>query len=453
MLRGRVLLCCLASLSIVLPGCGAPGNQERPAAGPATAGKLIRLTWYNCTDPPFTREVSSRGRSGGSTTPQAKNDIAHELEWLLEAEITLLGAGGSSARMQLEEIFRPNNEEEEPPRDYASEGESMPDVFPFGTWCTVGFRRRDITSETCAALTTEEIARFMPGLASDMTDIARELGITPAELWRTYEHDDVLYALPRDPSELLSGTAFPTAILWRGDYLDEMGLPPPGTIDEWDHALRGFREIHPDAVPWVSPMLPVGELSGLVPASGSREHTIAFFPLYGAAGIHPGLIERRETLHGTTLEPWWTNPMLREVLAVLEEWHTAGLIEATTMSRPEIGRLAMGRCLVVDGVPYHRGDWVTVSPLSPGSAAAVALSLDISARIVVGPAPLFPGVDLPVVPVNREMVASDSFAFAKKNEDEPERLHRIMRIVDTIAHNESAFLLAYYGREGEHWEW
>ena len=372
---------------------------------------------------------------------------------MLEADITLLGASGSRAEAELREIFKPNNEYEDPPRDYASEGESMPDVFPFGRWCTSGFRRRDITSETCAALTQTEIAQHMPGLSADMTRIARELNITPAALWRRYEHNDVLYALPRDPASLISGSAIPRAILWRGDFLDELGILPPEDVGEWESAFLAFKDIHPDAVPWVSRALPVGELSPLYPAPDDSEHTIPFAPLFGAAGIHLGLVETRRGDDASTLHPWWTNPMLPTVLATLQRWYRSQLIEWTTASRPEVHRLGTGGCLVVDGVSYHRGDWITEHPLWPQTAGEIALLRNLAARVVLGPAPTFEGVERPVIGVAREMVLSDRFAFAKKNEKDRQRLHRIMRLVDTISHSEPAFLLGYYGQEGEHWEW
>lgn len=124
-------------------------------------------------------------------------------------------------------------------------------------------------------------------------------------------YKDALYAFPVGyRAEPINGSNTRCLIL-RQDWLDNVGLKAPTTIDELYNVLKAFKTKDPDK-------------NGKDDTSGYvAEKATIFDPIMGAFGVIPNFWFERDGMlkHGSVL------PEIKDALAVLQKWYTEGLID------------------------------------------------------------------------------------------------------------------------------
>lgn len=281
--------------------------------------------------------------------------------------------------------------------------------------------------EVCAEITEEEIATHMPEIYMDIEETSSELGYDSETIWKRYSEHGKLYVIPRLYANSISPplSPYPHALLWRKDILDDLEKSVPKTIEECEEIFRAYKENHPYSKPW---------------AIGRGNF------IYGVMGISSfwNMIDGR-------LQLGFTLPEMVLPLFTLKEWNRQGYIakSGNIDLRPEF---VLGNAIVTDYVLYENGDWICDRPYWPGSIQDKCSRTNPEAEFVISPPPVFPGIARPSVDVVSPF-GNMVFAFGKHLEQDREKLHRIMRIVDKLTHEEKYFLLANFGVEGKHWKW
>ncbi len=130
----------------------------------------------------------------------------------------------------------------------------------------------------------------------------------------------------KDPSEKWQG--YSTSAHFRKDWLEEMNLPMPKTVGDWEKTLTAFKGRGPNIIPMAS--LPEGAMGGI---SGLRW-------MAGAWGLDYNFyVVDGKVFNGAV------SPEFKEWLALINRWYEAGLIDKDFISR----KYEQIRGLVVEG--------------------------------------------------------------------------------------------------------
>ena len=315
--------------------------------------------------------------------------------------------------------------------DLIRNGET-PDVF---TFCRLyrfyldHSNFRWVPHEVSAEISVEELATHMPEVYMDMTKAAQASGHSLDQVLSWYSHGGKLFAIPVLYSPLDLGyltyfSHYPKAILWRKDILDELGLPVPRTVHQWEVAFSRYKTRYPDKYPWAW--------------EGDN-------PIYAATGT--GVFGWYK--QNGQLRPGYLQAEMRTAVSTVRRWYEYGYY-----GHPELPRNSFiaGNALVLSGVDYRDGSWICEKPYWPGSIQDRSSGIDPTAEFVITPRPSFSGDRKPcrnaAGPFGLQVIA-----FGKHLETNRDKLHRIMRIIDSITHDKDLFLLVTYGIEGKHWKW
>ena len=132
----------------------------------------------------------------------------------------------------------------------------------------------------------------------------------------------------------------------RGDWLDDLGLEMPETIDEWTNVLTQFKEKK-------------GARAPLSISSGSFSPTYCAF--IGAYGITDGIY-----LDGDEVKFGPMQPEYRDFLAQMNKWYKAGLLDADFMSNDSAivqSKILTGQAgVAVGSVGGNLGKWMAAAP-------------------------------------------------------------------------------------------
>jgi putative aldouronate transport system substrate-binding protein len=107
------------------------------------------------------------------------------------------------------------------------------------------------------------------------------------------------------------GTAVTRGLMMRKDWLDELGLPVPTTIDEWTTTLRAFKEKKGATAPYIATQ---NDLTGVMGPYFSSDYGFAAKECYLDAD-------------GKTVKYGAIQPGYKELLGVFAEWYKEGLID------------------------------------------------------------------------------------------------------------------------------
>ena len=408
---------------------------------PGTEWEQYTVTWF-ATSENVTRRIpiiltdEEKDRFPGVLPPPVENQTERSRMFDLKSEITatldhqfnvvfeLLGtAVDRGAPRALSDLIR--------------NGET-PDIFTFRKryeqYGPTSWRRYTATSwnppEVSAEITPEEIATFMPEVYMDIARAAAASGLRLDQVWKRYSDEGKLYVVPVlyspvDLEHLLEFPLHPTAILWRKDILDELGLSVPRTVRQWEEAFSRFKARYPEKHPWSR--------------TGDR-------PIFEATGWSILGWYMRDG----QLRPGYLQPEMRTAIYTLRQWYEYRYWDPD--SRRGQGSFIVGDSMVIDGVDYRDGSWICEKPYWPGSIQDQCSIINPTAEFVISPRPAFSD-DRKASTTVAEPFGLQGIAFGKHLEHDRAKLHRIMRILDSITHEEDMFLLANYGIEGEHWKW
>jgi hypothetical protein len=363
--------------------------------------------------------------SSSTVVPADKDSVARVIEGRFKVKLTLLGGpvGSGGYRSLFDDIdtngrLGPND----------AKRRTLPDIFPWSAG--YGYPR---LSDLFAPLPVDLIRRAMPRTWTDIQVTAAKQGLDPAQVWTPFKSNGVIYAIPQ-PNP---GWEFPTGVVWRADALDQLGFGVPTTIEDWEAVFRAWRQEHPDRIPW----------------TGVRAN-LPYLPLFDATGLEmTGFV-----LRDGRVQPAMVQPEMRRALQTLRRWYVNGYVAMAAYgtafdSADTNGLFIAGRNIVTADARPEDGSWVTREPYVVGSIEDLAARRVPGASFVMAPRPVFNGVSSAVARGQVSPFGALCFGFSKELESQPEKLERIMGMVDTLASDTRMYLTAMYGIEGSQWTW
>ena len=441
-MRGKVFrLSAWLCMSIVHVFCEGLREKEVQTA----ADTPVTVTWCNFTDPEPLRTL--QGPTGGTTSVSSSTavltpgtglsalpvtDVQTKLEAALGVRFQALGGPRSVLLVKLAGFFGapgiPPIRDAGPPASV----DQLPDVFPYGVWCTGNPPNEAFIETVCAGMTEAEVRTYMPGMARAVRNVSPSFG-GEARVWDYMRVGGTIRWLPLNIEESFGETAgTPAGILWRADILEELGLAVPSTIEQVGRTFEAYHRQFPGKAVW------------------RDDHSMwDWRSVYTATGVPYGnwvMLDRGAS-------PWWIQPEIKRALATLQTWYQKGYLDISRPDRPGPEAFVTGDSILADLAEWESGNWVVQAPYIPGSLPYRTHELNPNATFVLGAPPAFEGVRALRLPMAKRNVLWGQFAFAKRLESDRAKLHRIMVAIDKIATDRDTFLLAYHGVEGRDWKW
>ena len=264
------------------------------------------------------------------------------------------------------------------------------------------------------------------------------------DLWTTMLYNGKNYGVA-NPMEQV-----PMAVIWRKDWLDNLGLEVPTTLEEFEEVLTAFVEQDPDG-------------DGKADTAGMAERTFnAIFGAYGlrcVTGAAPGFKVEEMQLgeDGVPFFPY-IRPEAKEVLALLHDWYERGLIDKEFITGENHGgyqwlshAFMNGQIGVTCAQPYHYlvASTNTQDPGNWGVCMKEFKALNPDGDIVYGPAPIGPDGKSGTEGWNK---TGRLTVITTKCAEDPRKVDAFLAMLDAYYSDPDYARLANYGIEGKHFE-
>ena len=123
----------------------------------------------------------------------------------------------------------------------------LPDLFET-------FWIEEIIQQGTADLSAAEVREHMPTYWKALTAFAADSGLDLEFTLQRYKRDDVLKHYPMVWPAAHHGYGF----LWRKDYLDELAMEAPVTLQEWEDVFAAYKARYPDRYSYGTQYLFIG---------------------------------------------------------------------------------------------------------------------------------------------------------------------------------------------------
>jgi putative aldouronate transport system substrate-binding protein len=227
----------------------------------------------------------------------------------------------------------------------------------------------------------------------------------------------------------------------RKDWLDNVGMDMPETLEDLEKVLYAFRNDDPNK-------------SGSKDTYGMSFYTTPgniqmFAPIYGAFGAHPQLFQVKdgELVYGSII------PEAKQSLEVLNEWYNEQLIDPSFF----VNTYDVFREKWVSGQFGIIPDtwWWTAGPSAKyfsGLLYDPVIDANPEAEILRMAPPKGPGGEQGMRQRNVTEVIP-LIVFGKQTEKQPEKIQKWLEIWDELQSTEEWSVLIYHGDEGVTFEW
>jgi putative aldouronate transport system substrate-binding protein len=254
------------------------------------------------------------------------------------------------------------------------------------------------------------------------------------ETWLYTQYNGRNYGLPT----VCAIANRPRTGCWRLDWLKKVGLDRvPETVGEMHEAFRRFRYEDPDG-------------NGILDTYGWTPNvshwSMMFTEVFAAYGILPfDLMERDgEVVWGGIL------PDVREVLRELHAWYAEGLLDPDfpldTQGRNNEIKFINGKV----GYLYPVDSYGDYDSNEEGSLFGKTRAFSPEAEVVPGPPLIGPEGH----PLGRTWGgAAHIIQFGRHLENEPEKVVRVLKMIEAVASDETLYMEARWGLRGEHWDY
>ncbi|NMB95857.1 MAG: hypothetical protein GYA02_04485 [Clostridiaceae bacterium] len=342
--------------------------------------------------------------------PEQKTEIIRMLEDRLNVEFVLMGAYDTEINEKLNVLLLSND---------------MPDVLYVGN-------NSEVREKGLARFTEAELKEYMPNYYKTITEVAQKNGgRNISDILKRFEAEDgKLSAFPH----VWSGGPYPQGIIWRKDILDQLGKEVPKTIEEWEDVFAAYKKANPDKYPWAG----CGKLLWQ-----------SFTPILDAVGMQFWHYNVRD---GKIVQGY-AQPEFKQALATLQKWYKEGYIhpEWPAWDQPtKYNYFYNGNSIVTEWISFSH--WDLDEPYLEDTHIDKLTKLNPDAKLVLGPYPRYDENKKPALYVWDPFTGNFS-GFGKHLQNDTDKLHRVMKMLDTISYDEETLLLAYFGIEGTHWEW
>jgi len=274
------------------------------------------------------------------------------------------------------------------------------------------------------------LSRFVDqGLVQPIDDYLKAaphlMKLIPQSYWDQVTFNGKIYALPNGMRPETFNSPNVTSVLVRQDWLDEMGLKEPATLDELHEVLQAFVTKDPDKNG-------KNDTQGLSGTKLSR-----FNSIFGAYGIIPNFWMERDG----QIKKGFTLPETKQVLALLQQWYKEGLIDPDF---PVMETKQLNEKIINSKVGIFENDAFLVDPKANPTSEALNKSTPTSKLSLIAPPK---GPDGKSGNPQTNAVASAPLRALSVNAQDPEKLFRFLDwMVDDS--EGGGFNLALYGVEG-----
>ncbi|GIP38006.1 putative ABC transporter peptide-binding protein YtcQ [Paenibacillus sp. J31TS4] len=160
------------------------------------------------------------------------------------------------------------------------------------------------------------LARFVDqGLIQPLDDYLKQapnlMKVVPKSNWDQVTFNGKIYALPNGKRPEPFNLPSVTGLVVRQDWLDNLGMKQPTTLDELHEVLKAFVTKDPDK----------NGKNDTVGLTGMKDSS--FQPIFGAYGIIPTFWLERDG----QIKKGLVLPEMKEALTLLQQWYKEGLID------------------------------------------------------------------------------------------------------------------------------
>ncbi|MCZ8518229.1 MULTISPECIES: type 2 periplasmic-binding domain-containing protein [Paenibacillus] len=214
--------------------------------------------------------------------------------------------------------------------------------------------------------------------------------------------------------------------LWRQDLLEKAGVTKvPETIGEFTQTFAALKKIG---------------VYGMSTGGNSWYNT--FHSVFGAYGVMPmqWMVKDGRVVNGAT------QPEAKEALAQLAEWYKAGYIDPDFITGADLlPKFIAGKYALNDSASIA---WVDEA--NPSSPVSSIKQSHPDGKVIFGPPPTGPRGQQGAWAWGG---GGNIWAFGKQLEKDPEKLSKILAMIETLQNDEQTFVDLAFGAQGKHWEY
>lgn len=213
--------------------------------------------------------------------------------------------------------------------------------------------------------------------------------------------------------------------VWREDLLKKAGVESiPVTLDEFEAAFAKLKKIG---------------VYGMT-TNGNSDYN-QFHSIFGAFGVMPTqwMVKDGKVVNGAV------QPEAKEALALLADWFKKGYIDPEFVTGKELDvKFVNGKVAFLDAANNE-----SLDDKNPDSLISKVKQINPEGSVAFGELPKGPGGQ------NGWAwgMGGHIWAFGKQLEDQPEKLAKILEVLNTAQNDEETFLALTWGEEGKHWEY
>ena len=283
-MKKRFVSLALSSLMLVGAACGCSGGKGKNADYDTDA--LKKASYPVKTDVELTMFMNQ----GGSAAQQKAEDGAKLFVDLLYEKTGI----------KVKRIVPPLGQEEQQFNIMIASGE-MTDIITWSWGNFLGGADKAVTDGYIISLND---------LMSDYTPNFKKLLESDPELDKMVKSDNGNYCYFPGMNQKGDGDVLmlTSGYMFRKDWLDELGLPVPETVDDWYNTLKAFKEQKGAAAPF------------------SMSASDSSYGLLGLAGAYGITLDFYKDDNGK-IQFGYVQPQCKDFLAMMNKWYSEGLID------------------------------------------------------------------------------------------------------------------------------
>ena len=309
-------------------------------------------------------------------------------------------------------------------------GGKIPDVmWEAGT----GNVQKDARNGFIIELPYELILKHAPHYVKAVNEIAPE-----AWLYSYYKEPGMARGMNMGVPTTWAGGWYPPPGVWRLDWLKKVGIRrTPETLEEMEEAFDLFRRAN------------VGDQGAEVGTYGMSGNMYTWWTNFSDVFCAFGVLPHDWVLRGEKVVWGGVQPEAREALALLRKWYRLKLIHPDFVSdrRPEVLRKFLNGKI---GYVNWRGDWASLNLSIPNSLHQQIRQINPRAELAVGRFPIGPRGDRGFHVWGG---GGNVMAFGRGCLKRPEKVIRVLKMLNTLAQSEQLLVYCNMGKRGLHWEY
>lgn len=312
----------------------------------------------------------------------------------------------------------------------------MPDILTAETPDVIkSYYDQDLIIE----LPKELIKEMMPKIYANIEEVGKQESLSP---WVVTTINGKNYGIPK----FNENGKYHQVSVWRKDWLENVGISKvPETLQEFETAFYKFVNDDPDRN---------GKKDTYALSSGYQSYG-GFSSIYGAFGYIPQFwaIRDGKMVYGAV------QPEMKEALALLAKWYADGLINPEFITGENRGGhwsishdFIEGKIGYTNNPPYYHIAPPGVYGNQGGKMyRAMAETYDDMEKVlVIGRPPI--GYNGKSGDVRWGLINGNGLVFKKDLEKEPDKLGKILTIVEDMCANFDNYVLMSYGQKDKHYK-